>query len=153
METKLLMRIHIDAFEIKNKNNYDTLYEVTDNDMMNLKNFLSESGIPVGIDNGESLRHELRNFKCKLKPIPGYDLLQEQVFYIEVTIENIYDFLEVLGKYKTDKNLAYVISKLATGQIDLDKIAPGTMIDYEEGYTLVIFNTTSHLEEVKTITL
>jgi hypothetical protein len=153
METKLLMRIFIDAFEIKNKNNYDTLYEVTDSDMTNLKKFLSESGIPVEMDTGESLQRELRCFKCELKPIPDYEILQEQVLYIEATIENVYDFLEVLGKYKTDKNLAYVISKLAIGQIDLDKIAPGIMIDDEEGYTLVIFNTTSHLEEVKTITL
>jgi hypothetical protein len=153
METKLIMRIFIDAFEIKNKNNYDTLYEVTDNDMMNLKKFLSESGINVEIDTGDGLQRELRCFKCELKPIPEYEILQEQVLYIEADIENIYDFLEVLGKYKTYKNLAYVISKISSGQIDLDKIAPGVMIVDKEGYTLVIFNTTSHLEEVKTITL
>ena len=153
METKLLMKIFIDAFEIKNKKNYDTLYEVTDSDMTNLRKFLSESGIQVWMDTGESLQRELRCFNCELQPIPDYEILQEQVLYIEATIENVYDFLEVLGKYKTDKNLAYVISKLGTGQIDLDKIAPGIIIDDKEGYTLVIFNTTRHLEEVKTITL
>jgi hypothetical protein len=156
MLTKLIMTIYLDVFEIdRSTKNIETFYEVTPSVVGSLKNFLISEGMEVGIDSGENLKEELKKkFDVKLKPIPGCTALSEYICYLHVHFDEINDFIKVLRNYKTDKKLAYIISKSGIN-IDLTELGTGGILKEEDGFKLIIFpdSSISHLEKVKTITL